>query len=78
MDLTKQPPRRPSNKAIAGIVCLARMTDKARGHEAELIGEYKYGDDSGMDGETLSFLGMGAEEFEDAAVDHDLEAGILE
>ena len=73
MDLTKQPPRRPSNTGIAGIVGLARMTDKARGHEAELIGEYKYGDDSGMDGEVLALLGMGAEEFEEAAVGHDDE-----
>lgn len=71
MDLTKQPPRRPSNGAIAGIVCLARMTDKARSHDAELIGDYKYGDISGMDSETLSLLGMSAEEFEEAAVDND-------
>ncbi len=71
MDLTQQPPRRPSNRAIAGIVCLARMTDKARGHDAELMGEYKYGDDSGMDSETLSFFGMVAGEFEEAAVDND-------
>jgi len=71
MDLAKQPPRRPSNKAIAGIVCLARMTDKARAHEAELIGEYKYGEDSGMDCETLSFIGMGAEEFAETAADND-------
>ena len=77
MDLTVQPPRRPSNTSIAGIVCLARMTDKARGHEAELIGEYKYGEDSGMDGETLAFLGMGAEEFAEAAADHD-EAQLAE
>jgi len=67
MDLTKQPPRRPSNLGIAGIACLARMTDKARAHEAELIGAYKYGNDSGMDGETLTLLGMTAEEFAEAA-----------
>ena len=31
MDLTRQPPRRPSNAQVAGIVGLARMIDKARG-----------------------------------------------
>ena len=27
MDLTKQPPRRPSNTGMAGLAGLARMTD---------------------------------------------------
>ena len=63
MDLTRQPPRRPSNAGIAGIVGLARMTDKARGHNAELIGEYKYGNDSGMDKATLAFLEVSVENF---------------
>ena len=53
MDLTRQPPRRPSNAGIAGIVGLARMTDKARGHNAELLGEFKYGETSGLDCEIL-------------------------
>ena len=35
MDLTHQPPRRPSNLGVAGIVGAARMTDKARAHNAE-------------------------------------------
>ena len=41
MDLTRQPPRRPSNDRVAGIIGLARMIDKARGHNAETIGEFK-------------------------------------
>ena len=60
MDLTRQPPRRPSNAQVAGIVGLARMIDKARGHNAETIGEFKYGDDSGLDVEVLEFINMDA------------------
>ncbi len=67
MNLTKQPPRRPSNAHMAGIVGLARMTDKARGHNAERIGWFKYGTDSHLDGEVLGFIRMSAEEFADAA-----------
>lgn len=67
MDLTRQPPRRPSNPGMAGIVGLARMTDKARGHNAELEGEYKYGDVSGLDREVLALLGLSADEFAEAA-----------
>ncbi|MBT6145651.1 MAG: DUF5069 domain-containing protein [Gemmatimonadetes bacterium] len=81
MDLTRQPPRRPSNAGIAGIVGLARMTDKARGENAELIGEYKYGEASGLDCEVLELIGMNAPDFADAADrlwDRELEAWVLE
>ena len=72
MDLTKQPPRRPSNSGMAGIVALARMTDKARGHDAELIGDYVYGEESGLDKSVLEFIHMDADEFAGAAVElHD-------
>ena len=73
MDLTKQPPRRPSNTGMAGIAGLARMADKARGHNAELIGEFKYGDDSGLDREVLEFIGMSADAFAAAADELDDE-----
>ena len=63
MDLTRQPPRRPSNDSVAGIVGLARMIDKARGHNAGTLGEFKYGDDSGLDAEVLRFINMEAAEF---------------
>ncbi len=81
MDLTRQPPRRPSNAGIAAIVGLARMTDKARGHNAELLGEYKYGETSGLDCEVLELMGLGAEEFAEAADrlwDIELEAWVRE
>ena len=67
MDLTKQPPRRPSNANMAGIVAMGRMADKARGYNAELQGEYTYGDNSGLDRQLLEFINMGADEFADAA-----------
>ncbi len=67
MDLTKQPPRRPSNAGIAGIVGLARLKDKALGHNEELLGSYKYGDNSGLDCEVLAFINMAADEFAVAA-----------
>lgn len=67
MDLTRQPPRRPSNTSMAGIVALARMTDKARAHEDETLGEYLYGDTSGLDREVLEFIQMKAEEYAQAA-----------
>ena len=81
MDLTRQPPRRPSNAGIAAIVGLARMTDKARGHNAELLGDYKYGETSGLDCEVLELMGLGAEEFAEAADrlwDIELEAWVRE
>ncbi len=74
MDLTRQPPRRPSNACVAGIVGLARMMDKARGHNAETIGEFKYGDDSGLDVEVLEFINMNAAEFAEAVGELDDEA----
>jgi len=67
MDLTQQPPRRPSNANLAGIVSLGRMADKARGHNDELLGEFVYGDDSGLDREVLEFIGMSADQFAEVA-----------
>ena len=67
MDLTKQPPRRPSNTGIDGIVNLARMTDKARAHNEATLGEFVYGDDSGLDLILLEFLDISADDFADAA-----------
>ncbi len=74
MDLTRQPPRRPSNAGVAGITGLARMIDKARGHKAETIGAFKYGDPSGLDVEVLEFINMNAAEFAAAVAELDDEA----
>ena len=78
MDLTRQPPRRPSNAGVAGIIGLARMIDKARGHNAETIGEFKYGDDSGLDVEVLEFINMNVVQFAEAVDELDDEVlGVL-
>ena len=71
MDLTHQPPRRPSNLGVAGIVGAARMTDKARAYNAETLGEYIYGESSGLDQRVLTFLGISADAFAAAAGEHD-------
>ena len=71
MDLTRQPPRRPSNLGIAGIVGVARMTDKARAHNAETIGDYIYGESSGLDQRALTFLGISADAFAEVVDEHD-------
>ena len=71
MNLTRQPPRRPTNLGIAGIVGAARMTDKARAANAETLGDYIYGESSGLDQRVLSFLGISADAFADAVKEHD-------
>ena len=71
MDLRNQPPRRPSNADVAGIVGVARMTDKARAHDCGTLGEYLYGKDSGQDKALLEYLRISAEDFEKAAMGMD-------
>ena len=61
-------PRDMLNQDVAGICGVARMTDKFRAAHAGEIGSYKYGADSEQDTEILSFLGITAEVFQDAAV----------
>ena len=71
MDLTRQPPRRPTNLSIAGIVGVARMTDKARAHNEETLGDYIYGDTSGLDKRVLTFLAISADAYAEAVKEHD-------
>ena len=70
-------PRDLLNKEVAGICGVARLTDKARAAHAEEIGKYKYGIDSKQDRAILSFLGISAEVFQEAAVqiDNDVRLG---
>lgn len=60
MDLTKTYPRSPK-ATLAGVVMLARTTDKARAHNAGTPGEYHFG--CGMDKHVLSFLGTDPETY---------------
>ncbi len=71
MDLTRQPPRRPSNLGVAGIVGAARMTDKARAHNEETLGDFVYGNHSGLDRRILAFLDISADDFAEAADESD-------
>jgi hypothetical protein len=70
-------PRDMLNKEVAGICGVARLTDKARADHAGEIGSYKYGADSKQDVGILSFLGISAEAFQEAAVriDNDVKFG---
>ena len=70
-------PRDLINKEVAGICGVARLADKARAAHAGEIGSYKYGADSEQDTAILSFLGISAETFQEAAVqiDHDVKLG---
>ena len=70
-------PRDLLNKEVAGICGVARLTDKARAAHAGEIGSYKYGADSKQDTAILSFLGIAAETFQEAAVrlDNDVRLG---
>ena len=70
-------PRDLTNKEVAGICGVARLTDKARAAHAGEIGSYKYGADSDQDMAILSFLGISAEVFQETAVeiDNDVRLG---
>lgn len=70
MNLALQPPRRPTNPSLAGIVAVARLTDKARAHVAETLGDFVYGNDSGLDRITLEFLGLDADDYAEAAAQY--------
>ena len=52
---------------MLGIVALARMTDKARAHNDETLGEYIYGKTSGLDKRVLEFLNISEEDFAKSA-----------
>jgi hypothetical protein len=66
MDLTKTYPRSPNAK-LAGVVMLARTTDKARAHNADTPGPYHFG--CGMDRHVLSFLGSEPDAFAKTVAD---------
>ena len=60
MDLTKDYPRSPK-QPMAGLVSLARTTDKARAYNAGKLGEYDY--DCPHDKPLFEFLGTNGPEF---------------
>ena len=66
-DLTQGPPRSGYWRSVAGVAGAARMADKARAYKSGALGEYRYGEDSGLDRRVLGFLGVDAEAFAEAA-----------
>ena len=60
MDLTKEYPRSPHER-LAGVVMLARTTDKAKAKLADKLGEYNY--DCPLDNQLFDFLGANGEQF---------------
>ena len=70
-------PRGIINQDVAGICGVARMTDKVRAAHSGEIGSYKYGANSEQDKGILSFLGISADEFQEAAmqIDNDIKLG---
>jgi hypothetical protein len=75
MDLTKEFPRSAKDK-IAGVVMIARTTDKAKAKLSDTIGEYHY--NCPMDQGVLGFLGIDHEQYleavKNAKSDADIEA----
>jgi hypothetical protein len=67
LDLTQGPPRTPYLRSVFGLMCAARMADKARAAQIGKLGDYKYGDDSGFDRSVLEFLGLSADAFMEGA-----------
>lgn len=70
-------PRDMLNKEVAGIRGVARLADKGRAAYAGDLGPYKYGAASKQDTRILSFLGISADTFQEAAVriDNDVKLG---
>lgn len=65
VDLTTRPPRTPYDRSIAGIYGLMRMADKARAAKINTLNGYIY--NCPIDQEILTFLGISADAFQDAA-----------
>jgi hypothetical protein len=58
VDLRRRPPRSGYRTEVAGIAGLARMTDKGRARNSGMLGEFIFGEDSGIDRKVLQFLGV--------------------
>lgn len=57
-NLTLTPPVSAHSGGILGIVCLGRLISKAKGFLAGKLGEYKFGDNSGLDVNVMQFVGL--------------------
>ena len=69
-NLTLAPPVSPHSGGILGIVCLGRLISKAKGFLAGKLGEYKFGDNSGLDVNVMQFVGLTEAELLDGIGKH--------
>ena len=65
VDLTRHPPRSPYDDSVGGLFGLARMIDKGRAAIHDLLGQYKYAEDSGLDKKIAGFFGFSMGDFTD-------------
>lgn len=77
-NLAAKPPRSAHSGGLIGIVCVARMADKARAKLTKSLGEYKYGEDSGLDKNVLEFIGLTADDFLDGVRRNADDAGLAQ
>ena len=83
--MIRRPPRstpKPASRASdvntrPGIGALARMTDKARAAGSNSLGEYWYGEDSGIDRKLLTFLEISAQNFVEAVQSYPTDVEFL-
>ena len=77
VDLNRRAPRTPYDTSLGGVHCLARMVDKGRAHNAGLLGNYWFGEDSGFDRRLLEHLGLSQEEFAAGLEEHTGDEAVL-
>ena len=65
VDLTRHPPKSPYDDSVGGLFGLARMIDKGRAAIHDLLGQYKYAEDSGLDKKIAEFFGFSMGDFTD-------------
>lgn len=66
VDLNRHPARSPYDTSLGGLAGLARMVDKGRATLGDTLGDYWYGEDSGIDRYIIKFLGISICDFNGA------------
>ncbi len=77
VDLTRHPPRSPYDTSVGGVAGLGRMIDKGRASLSDTLGDYWYGEDSGIDRAILKFLGLSVDAFTSALRECPTDAEVL-
>jgi hypothetical protein len=69
VDLTRHAPRSAYDTSLMSLIGLARLIDKGRASLSNSLGDYFYGRDSFLDSMILKFLGISADDFQNALKD---------